>query len=352
MKNRIFSLLLCFLVMVAAALSVNKSLFGHRFDAGAPVTEQKDSVSAVTRLPDGGVAVNTTGLSDVSGYGGPVPLQIIIKDDKVARVEALPNSETPSFFERASALLAGYEGKSVKEAAAMKPDAVSGATYSSMALKANMEAGLDSYLHTSSGGEGESIPWKMWVALAVTLAACILPLFIKNKIYNNVQMIVNVAVLGFWCGQFLDYAVMVKMLSSGVSLPLGLTALVMLVAAFIFPLFGHPQHYCNHICPFGSAQMLVAKLCHYKIKIGRKTLKGLDWARKIFWAVLMLLLWTDVWAEWMDYDLFQAFIVESAPVGIIITASLFVALSAVVARPYCRFVCPTGSLFKRSENIG
>ncbi|MDE6632216.1 MAG: 4Fe-4S binding protein, partial [Muribaculaceae bacterium] len=30
----------------------------------------------------------------------------------------------------------------------------------------------------------------------------------------------------------------------------------------------------------------------------------------------------------------------------------FILLSIIVNRPYCRFVCPTGSLFKRAENLG
>ena len=117
-------------------------------------------------------------------------------------------------------------------------------------------------------------------------------------------------------------------------------------------MFGRPQHYCNHICPLGSAQILAAGLCRYKIRIGRRVMKALDWFRKILWAVLMLLLWADVWTGWMDLELFRAFMFRSAPAGIIAAALLFVLLSAVVSRPYCRFVCPTGSLFKRSENIG
>lgn len=55
---------------------------------------------------------------------------------------------------------------------------------------------------------------------------------------------------------------------------------------------------------------------------------------------------------WMDMELFQAFQFESASWWIIGAACLFIVISSVIARPYCRFVCPTGSLFKRSENIG
>lgn len=133
---------------------------------------------------------------------------------------------------------------------------------------------------------------------------------------------------------------------------MALTTLVMLVAAFVYPLFGRQQHYCSHICPLGSAQQLVASVCRYKIRLFPSVLRVLDWVRRILWAVLMLLLWADVWVEWMDIELFQAFIPASTPIGISIAAAAFVALSAVVSRPYCRFVCPTGSLFRRAENIG
>ncbi len=134
-------------------------------------------------------------------------------------------------------------------------------------------------------------------------------------------------------------------------LPVGLIAIVMLIAAFIFPLFGKPQHYCNHICPLGSAQILMAQICHYKIKMTPGWIKGLNVFRKVLWTVLMLLLWTDIFTDWMNYELFQAFLFESASIYIIIAAVIVVILSAVIARPYCRFVCPTGTLIKVSENM-
>lgn len=236
-------------------------------------------------------------------------------------------------------------GKIPQEALAMNVDAVSGATFSSNAIISNVNAGMAYYEGTANKPKPH-IPLKIWIALAVTLAACIFPLFVKNKAYHKVQLIANIVVLGFWCGQFLDYALILKYISSGFVLPAGLVAIAMLIAAFIYPLFGHPQYYCNHICPLGSAQQLVAELCGYKIPLSKKVLNGLDWFRKILWAVLMLLLWTDCLTEWMDLELFQAFQFESASVGIIVAACVFVGLSAVVSRPYCRFVCPTGTLFK------
>lgn len=350
---KILSLFVALLMVMAASMTVDKSLFGRSLapeaasDASGPTEAE-----AITVAPDGSVVVHTSGLpGTINGYAGPVPLDIHVADGKVTGVEALPNSETPAFFNRASALLSSWDGRTVAGADSVDVDAVSGATFSSTAIITNTRAGLE-YYAGSSVHRRSSVPVKVWIALAVTLAACIVPLLVRNKAYHTVQLIANVVVLGFWAGEFLDYSLILKYTSSGFTWPTVLIAGAMLVAAFIYPLFGHPQHYCNHICPLGSAQQLMAQVCGYKIRLSPRLLKGLDWFRRILWGALMLLLWADCLTGWMDLELFQAFQFKSASTGIIIAACFFVLLSAVIARPYCRFVCPTGSLFKRSENIG
>ncbi|MDE6310617.1 MAG: FMN-binding protein [Muribaculaceae bacterium] len=351
--NRLFSFFVVALMLTAAAIAVHKDIFGYKTSVSRASESTQIALSdRFTIKPEGIVIIHTAALPEtVDGYAGPVPLEIYLKEGTISHIEPLPNVETPSFFKRASVLFDEWIGKTPEQAMDMKIDGVSGATYTSAAIVSNMNAGLACYVGAKAGPAG-NIPWKMWVALAVTLVACIIPLFVKNKIYHNVQLVANVVVLGFWCGQFLDYALILKFISSGFSLPGALVAIVMLIAAFIYPLFGRPQHYCTHICPLGAAQQLVGELCGYKIHLSVKVLKALDWFRKILWAVLMLFLWTDTFAEWMDLELFQAFQFRSASWWIIGAAALFIALSAIVSRPYCRFVCPTGSLFKRSENIG
>ncbi len=358
--KRLLSLALCVLMMIAAALTVNHSIFRHTPGSSQVEREMEQTIpvtaDTVSYLEDGTLVIHTSSLTDRQGYAGPVPLDIYVKDGVVTDIKALPNAETPGLFMRAETMLEQWKGKTLTEAVAMKVDGVTGATYSSDAIRTNVDAGLHYMLSSSNilayPDLHGSIPLKLWLALAVTLMACIAPLFVKSKVYHTVQLVANVAVLGFWTGQFLDYRLMLNYLSGGIPLPMALTTLVMLVAAFVYPLFGRQQHYCSHICPLGSAQQLVASVCRYKIRLFPSVLRVLDWVRRILWAVLMLLLWADVWVEWMDIELFQAFIPASTPIGISIAAAAFVALSAVVSRPYCRFVCPTGSLFRRAENIG
>ena len=91
------------------------------------------------------LVVNTTDLcKNVIGYDGPTPLKISVVKGVVVKVEALPNTESPSYFKLVldSGLLQTVLGKKPAEAAKMPLDAVSGATYSSEAVIENLRAGL------------------------------------------------------------------------------------------------------------------------------------------------------------------------------------------------------------------
>ena len=84
---------------------------------------------------DGTYVVNTTSLTpNVKGFKGATPLEVYIKNNKVVKVEALPNRESPKFFDR------------VKQAAkAQTVDGATGATYSSRAVKENVAAAVAYY---------------------------------------------------------------------------------------------------------------------------------------------------------------------------------------------------------------
>lgn len=94
----------------------------------------------------GTMVVNTTSLTkNVRGYKGTTPVKIYIKKNKVMKVEALPNRESPKYFAMAKAVLEQFEGKSVTKASKMQVDGVTGATYTSKALVKNVQTGLDYY---------------------------------------------------------------------------------------------------------------------------------------------------------------------------------------------------------------
>lgn len=103
--------------------------------------------SAMTKMADGTYIVNTTTLaSDVKGYRANTPLKIHIKGDKVVKIEAIRNQETPKYFVRVkNEVLGKWDGKKVAKAVKMKVDGVTGATLSSDAVKENVKRGLKYY---------------------------------------------------------------------------------------------------------------------------------------------------------------------------------------------------------------
>lgn len=104
-------------------------------------------VGDVISKEDGLTVINTTSLSeDVEGYAGTTPLKIYIKKDKIERIEALRNVETPKYFALIKRdLLSKWNGLTVKKAVAQQVDVVTGATYSSEAVIENVRRGLDYY---------------------------------------------------------------------------------------------------------------------------------------------------------------------------------------------------------------
>ena len=371
---RLLSLVVVVLILAAAAILRDGRILGHDLREAHEAKALKNDTLEVT--PDGAFVVNTKPLAkDVQGYGGPVPLKIHIKDGRVAAVEAEPNAESPDFFNRAKTLLNHWQNKSVDEAMGEEVDAVSGATFSSRAIIANMQRGLAyAKQHGQWGEDGSAGALETsappivgsvsnsvgaletsappMVALIVVLLGAVVPLFYNNRRLHLVQLAVNVVVLGLWTGTFVSYTLFLRIFAGGVSLSaIGALAapLLMLIVALIYPLAGRSGHYCANICPFGSAQELAGKLSRRKLRITPRVLKLLSVLRNLLWGVLMALLLTGTCTAWIDYELFTAFLYSSASVWVTVLAALFLVLSVWVPRPYCRFVCPTGALVKSVE---
>ena len=96
---------------------------------------------------DGTYIVNTTSLvQDVEGYNGPTPVEIHIQKNKIVKVVALKSAETPKYNARVKKdMLPKYEGMNVKQGTVADVDAVTGATFTSDAIKENVKRGVAYY---------------------------------------------------------------------------------------------------------------------------------------------------------------------------------------------------------------
>ena len=99
----------------------------------------------MTKNSDGSFTVVTTELcKDVRGYNGNVPAEVTIKDGVIQDVKILENKETPGYLEEVEReMLPKFRGIGLGEIPSV--DAVSGATFTSRALRKNVEAAAKYY---------------------------------------------------------------------------------------------------------------------------------------------------------------------------------------------------------------
>lgn len=110
---------------------------------GGALSVMADDV--VSKNSAGETLINTASLAkNIRGYAGPTPLLITLQKGKIKNVSLLPNVETPRYVKRvlSSGLMQKWDGMKVSEAEKAKVDAVTGATYTSKAVIANVHAAM------------------------------------------------------------------------------------------------------------------------------------------------------------------------------------------------------------------
>lgn len=337
-------------MLAAVSIARDSRLFGR------DLLEETGEVESVTS--EGFRVINSSSLAaDIVGYGGKTPVALYVRDGVIERVEALSNAETPSYFRRIveGGFLDSWTGMTLAEAAVAQVDGVSGATFSAEAVAGNVRRAAGYGANVEPMGEGGfGLDFKGVMGVSVILCGVVLTLLkVRNvrlkKRLELVQMVLNVAVLGVWCGSFLSMSQFVSWVSSGVNLSVSVVAVLMLVVTVVMPLVGRKGSYCHIHCPLGAAQVLMAKVPFTKIKIKGRVAKFLNSLRYYILMALFFVMWLGYGFELIDYELFSIFIFESASVVILALGGAFLVLSAFITRPYCRFVCPTGALITVSQ---
>ncbi len=109
------------------------------------ISAQADDV--MKKEKDGTYIINTTTLAkDVDGYNGPTPVEIHIKKNKIVKVELLKSQETPKYNARIKKMmLPSYEGLKITKKSTPEVDGLTGATFTSDAIKENVKRGLEYY---------------------------------------------------------------------------------------------------------------------------------------------------------------------------------------------------------------
>ena len=288
------------------------------------------------------------------GFAGPTPLFIRVDSDlRIVASTVGENEETPDFLKTAfSGIAPAFQGKTLAEATAVQPDAVSGATYTSHALIENYRLTLSA--RAASAASSQRTPALGWIRTAAVFATLLLGVVVSFRFrrvrwLTTVVRLLNVGVLGFWCGQFLSLTQLRDWVAHGLDPVVSLAGLVLLLVALLMPFLGRPHHYCHFVCPLGSAQALLAQLPFPKIRVGQKTALFFSRLRLVLFAVLMVGLWAGVAVDILDLEPFSAFQFHVAAPVVMILCGVILFISCFVPRLWCRALCPLGELLTLAE---
>lgn len=381
------SLLVVFLMIAATAVMWSGKFLGHEIGTprnssaqatskvAQPTKEQlqklniaanatlvvRDSASWTITAANGnaqGVVISTALYAkDVKGFAGPTPLYIYVDTQGVVKnIIAADNAETASFFDRAfSQLIPQWTGKRTSEASTLQVDAVTGATFSSKALIANVQqtlAAQNAAAQEATISQKTTIGWGRTIAVFFVLltGALISIMFRGHKILRMAQLVLNVVVLGFWCGQFLSLSLLRGWVANGLDPIVYLPTLLMLATAVIMPFFRRKHHYCSWICPLGSLQELASHLPFPKVHCSPKVYKAMSRIRLVCFALLMFVLWTALGgAEILDYEPFTAFFITTATPAVMGLCAAIVVASCFVPNVWCKCLCPMGQTLELAE---
>ena len=169
--------------------------------------------------------------------------------------------------------------------------------------------------------------WKNIVGILVILLSVVMIFFsFKSKWWRIVQLILNVVVLGFWCGSFLSLSLFVNWIANGVNLSVVLLPFILFVLSIVLPFVVQKQSYCACQCPTGSFQDLRGKAVKKKLNINQLVANVLKYIRETILLLLLFFMWIGLGVELMDYEVFTAFIFKNASLAVLIIAAVFLLL--------------------------
>lgn len=331
------------------------------FPEAVYLSETDTAVYKITNNTDSilGYAIRTSPYTDhILGYGGPVPLEILIDPQyRILHIALLPgNEETPSYIEhvKIEGLLEEWDNINITEVPGKKVEAVSGATMSSEAIIETMHFRTAMLSQASFEKPFDYMNLLRNIAVLLVIGLALYNCFIPGKAKNLRLLLLSLStlILGFWQGKMLSLSSDYNWIVNGINWTANWTLILILGLSVIIPLISGKSFYCTYMCPYGALQELIGKITKRKIVIPEKLRNILLLLRPVYLIVIVIALLIRIPVDLANFEPFAAFAIRSASTSVLILAGFFLGLSVFLSRPWCKYFCPTGTLldqFRRKK---
>lgn len=288
----------------------------------------------------------------IIGFATPLPVLVGIDNhNKIKGIALQENGETPGYINKVAnaGFFDSWNGMSVEEALNADVDAITRATMTTQAIIDGVRLRLGR-MHGEMVQKQQMATQVMvqeifsWLLLVLLIMSWGRPK--KFAAYRVPILAAVVAILGFWRGSMLSLPLINSMASCGVPLLSKPFIAVLVVLAFILPILTNKAFYCPWVCPYGALQELAGKLKKKKYNPAGILAKPLSALRTLILIAIVFGLLIGVTLDLNDMEPFSAFMIASASDWVIGMALVFILLSVFVARPWCRFFCPTGEFLE------
>ena len=342
-------------------------------EADSVVLENVNSYNVYNDGDVVGKVVNTSPFSDeVYGYNSITPLTIYLdRDNKIFEVEICENRESRGYLNKVvnSGYLDLWDGLTPKEAANHNVDAVSGCTFTSVAIEQSLQIRMQ---ELSKQESVFNLDWKLLARqiciFVVTILATICFFTKKSKTLRIITLLLSMAVLGFWTNSLLSLALFYNWITNGISLAIQLPLLIIAALAILLPLFTKKSFYCQYLCPFGAAQEFVggirlnakgkksSALSPQLSVHSSRSMKSIIFnffavLRKVILLTLLIIVALGVGLDLSVVEPFPIFNYQSIGFGVAIFAGVILVASVFIKRPWCNYLCPTGTLLESIRNL-
>ena len=373
--SKIISKILNYLILLAIFFLIGKNVYVNRverqqlnqpkYEFVLSLDEARNHFSSADSIAQDGIssylvfenenvigkAVNTSPYSDnIFGYNSITPLTIYLdSNDKIIKVELCPNRESRGYINNVikSGYLESWDGMTPEDVLSHHVDAVSGCTYSSTAIAQSLQVRMQEM--TSRKAKLDSWDWTLFARQLCVLAVTILALICffnpkKTKVLRRVTLLLSILILGFWSNSLLSLAMFYNWITNGISLTMQWVVVIIAAVSIILPLVTKKSFYCQYLCPFGAVQEFVGMIPVKKMTVPAKLYNFFSILRKVILLTLIVLLAFGLGLDLSMTEPFSIFSCQSIIFEVALLASVIVIASIFIKKPWCNYLCPTGTV--------